>query len=95
MPLTEQEQRAFEEIARQMGDPEHHRARRTMAAGTIGVMVGLAVVVASFAASVWVALGGYLVMLTSSLAAVRAWRQVPAPQWAAAGAARLRRSWSA
>ena len=84
MPLTEHEQRAFEEIARALADPEHRAARRLLVVGSAGLSGGLALVVATFVVSVWVAALGYLVMLTSTLLLERALRVLVTPRWTVA-----------
>ena len=81
MPLTDEEQRAFEDITRRLGDPERRRAVRLLAASAGGLVVGFAIVIATFVISVWAALLGYLVMLNSALLAERALRVLVGPRW--------------
>ena len=78
MPLNEDEQRILEEIERQFyeEDPElarsvaeaslrsKFRPRRRLAIA--GFIVGLVVMLASFTTSVWIAAGGFVVMLASA-----------------------------
>ena len=78
MPLNEDEQRILEEIERQFyeEDPELARSvaeaslrskfkpRRRLAIA--GFVLGLVVMLASFTTSVWIAAGGFLVMLASA-----------------------------
>ena len=84
MPLTQEEQRAFEEITRRLGDPERRRAARLLAAAAAGFVAGFAVLVATFVVSVWAALLGYLVMLNGALLAERALRVLVGPRWVSA-----------
>ena len=78
MPLNDDEQRILEEIERQFyeEDPElarsvaeaslrsKFRPRRRLAIA--GFLVGLVVMLASFTTSVWIAVGGFVVMLASA-----------------------------
>lgn len=78
MPLNEDEQRILEEIERQFyeEDPElarsvaegsrrsRFRPRRRLAIAAF--VVGLVVMLASFTTSVWIAAGGFVVMLASA-----------------------------
>ena len=78
MPLNDDEQRILEEIERQFyeEDPElarsvaeaslrsKFRPRRRLAIA--GFIVGLVVMLASFTSSVWVAAGGFVLMLASA-----------------------------
>lgn len=83
MPLTEHEQRAFEEMTRALGDPERRAATRLLGVAVGGLAGGLALVVATFVLSVWVAMLGYLVMLNSALLVERALRALVPPRWTA------------
>jgi len=77
VPLNEDEQRILEEIERQFyeEDPKlarsvaeaslryRFRPRRRLA--TVGFVIGLIVMLASFTTSAWIAAGGFVVMLGS------------------------------
>ena len=78
MPLNEDEQRILEEIERQFYEEDPELARSVAEASlrskfkphrrlaVIGFVVGLVVMLASFTASVWIAAGGFMIMLASA-----------------------------
>lgn len=78
MPLNEDEQRILEEIERQFyeEDPElaksvakaslRTRFRPMRRLAVAGFVVGLVVMVVSFTSSVWIAAGGFVLMLASA-----------------------------
>lgn len=78
MPLNEHEQKILEEIERQFyeEDPKlarsvaeaslHSRFRPRRRLATVGFVVGLIVMLASFTTSAWIAAGGFVIMLASA-----------------------------
>lgn len=82
MPLNDREQEILEEIERQLysQDPElatavrdiENSERPSMRLPVAGLIVGLVVTIASFTSSVWIAMAGFVLMVVSATALVRA-----------------------
>ena len=78
MPLNEDEQRILEEIERQFYEEDPELARSVAEASlrsktkpqrrlaVAGFVVGLVVMMVSFTTSVWIAAGGFVIMLASA-----------------------------
>ena len=93
MPLSEEEQRVLRDIERSFyeNDPDFARevssrtlyrhTRRNLKWATLGFVVGLVVLVTSFAANVIVGFAGFLVMLASAFVFERNLRKEGKSRW--------------
>ncbi|GAA2517386.1 DUF3040 domain-containing protein [Pilimelia columellifera] len=104
MPLSEHEQRLFEQIERSLADdpkfasavrandPKHH-TRRRYAVAAVAVLAGLGLLVYGTAVKALpIGLAGFLVMLGAAVFAVHAQRRSQAPDLRVVGGAATRRT---
>ncbi len=89
MPLSEHEQRLLEQMERALyaedpklastlrGSDLRHHQRRRIALGTLGVVAGLALLLAGVTLGWGVGLAGFLLMLVSAWWIMGAWRSGP------------------